>query len=104
MGKWTDRNNTLSNITRPNRYSDVSFHVFNDIDGDGLADVVLKGLNTTSGNYELVIVNAANRNTITTINLGIDWDSAHIGDTDGDGVPNVVVFLEVDGCVCYQIH
>ena len=66
------------------------------MNGDGLADVVLQGLNTTSGNYELVIVNAVNRNTITTINLGSDWDSAptiyQIGDTDGDGVPNVVAF------------
>tara|TARA_Y100000310_G_scaffold33909_1_gene32041 strand:+ start:8745 stop:12983 length:4239 start_codon:yes stop_codon:yes gene_type:complete len=92
----SDRNNTLNNITWPNRYSDVSFHVFNDMDDDGLADVVLQGLNTTSGNYELVIVNAVNRNTITTINLGSDWDSAptvyQVGDTDGDGVPNVVVF------------
>ena len=97
----SDRNNTLNNITWPNRYSDVSFHVFNDMDDDGLADVVLQGLNTTSGNYELVIVNAVNRNTITTINLGSDWDSAptvyQVGDTDGDGVPNVVVFGSNEG-------
>ena len=91
-----DRSNTLSNITWSNRWSNVSFHVFDDMDGDGLADVALQGLNTTSGRYELVVVNAATRDTITTINLGSDWDSAptvyQVGDTDGDGVPNVVVF------------
>lgn len=104
----SDRNNTLNNITWPNRYSDVSFHVFNDMDGDGLVDVVLQGLNTTSGNYELVIVNAANRNTITTINLGGDWDSAptvyQIGDTDGDGVPNLVVFGGNEGQAVFKLH
>lgn len=104
----SDRNNTLNNITWPNRYSDVSFHVFNDMDGDGLADVVLQGLNTSSGNHELVIVNTANRNTITTINLGSDWDSAptvyQIGDTDGDGVPNVVVFGGNVGQAVFKLH
>ncbi|WP_458731460.1 hypothetical protein, partial [Alteromonas alvinellae] len=40
----SDRNNTLNNITWPNRWSNVSFHVFDDMDGDGLADVVLQGL------------------------------------------------------------
>jgi phage-related protein len=91
-----DRSNTLSNITWSNRWSNVSFHVFDDMDGDGLADVALQGLNTTSGRYELVVVNAATRETITTINLGSDWDSApivyQVGDTDGDGAPNVLVF------------
>ena len=104
----SDRNNTLNNITWPNRYSDVSFHVFNDMDDDGLADVVLQGLNTTSGNYELVIVNAVNRNTITTINLGSDWDSAptvyQVGDTDGDGVPNVVVFGLINAQAVFKLH
>ena len=91
-----DRSNTLSNITWSNRWSNVSFHVFDDMDGDGLAEVALQGLNTTSGRYELVVVNATTRETITTINLGSDWDSApivyQVGDTDGDDVPNVVVF------------
>jgi len=78
------------------------------MDGDGLADVVLQGLNTSSGNHELVIVSTANRNTITTINLGSDWDSAptvyQIGDTDGDGVPNVVVFGGNEGQAVFKLH
>ena len=92
----SNRNITLSNITWPNRWDDVSFHVFDDMDGDGLADVALQGVNRTSGNHQLAIVNAKNGESITIMNLGSDWDSAptvyQIGDTDGDGVPNVVVF------------
>ncbi len=91
-----DRSNTLSNITWPNRWSDVSFHVFEDMDGDGLPDVALQGINRTSGNHQLAIVNAKSGESISIMNLGSDWDSAptiyQIGDTDEDGVPNVVVF------------
>ena len=36
-----DRGNTLSNITWSNRLSNVSFHVFNDMDGDGVPNVVV---------------------------------------------------------------
>jgi hypothetical protein len=104
----SDRNNTLNNITWPNRYSDVSFHVLNDMDGDDLPDVALQGLNTASGNYELVIVNAVNRNTIATMDLGSDWDSAptvyQVGDTDGDGMPNVVVFGASNAEAAFKLH
>ena len=103
-----DRNNTLYNITWPNRYSDVSFHVFNDMDGDGLADVALQGLNTTSGNHELVIVNAINRNTLAIFYLGSNWDGTptvyQIGDTDGDGAPNVVLFGVNVGQAEFTLH
>lgn len=104
----SDRNNTLSNITWPNRWSEVSFHVLDDMDSDGLADVALQGLNSTSGSYELVIVNAANRNNISTINLGSDWDNTptvyQIGDTDSDGVPNIVVFGTKSEQAMFELH
>jgi hypothetical protein len=104
----SDRNNTLNNITWPNRWSNVSFHVFDDMDGDGAADVALQGKNTSSGNHELIIVNALNRVTVATMNLGSDWDSAptvyQIGDTDGDGVPNVVVFGINENKAMFTLH
>jgi hypothetical protein len=66
------------------------------MDGADLPDVPIQGLNTTSGKNELVIVSAANCKTIATMNLVSDWDSPptvyQIGDTDGDGMPNLVVF------------
>jgi len=78
------------------------------MDGDGAAEVALKGENTTSGNHELIIVNTINRDTLATINLGSNWDSTtavyQLGDTDGDGVPNVLVFGSKKGKTAFTIY
>ena len=104
----SNRNITLSNITWPNRWDDVSFHVLDDMNGDGLADVALQGVNRTSGNHQLAIVNAKNGETITIMNLGSDWDTPptvyQIGDTDGDGLPNVVVFRGGEGRTEFALY
>lgn len=103
-----DRNNALNNITWPNRWSDISFHVFEDMDGDGTAEVALQGENTSSGHHELIIVNALNRDTVATINLGRNWDSTptvyQLGDTDGDGVPNILAFGSKEGQAAFTIY
>ena len=71
----TDRNEQLLRLTWANNYSEVSYHVLNNMNGDGMASFALLGKNERSNQYVLSIaqVDTALSSETTQINLGANW-------------------------------
>lgn len=90
-----DRNSVLVNYNLNLNLQNISYHVLPDMTNDGLAEIGFMGVNNV-GDYELNIRdgNIANGQ-LKVDNLGSDWLQApsitSLGDTDGDGVPNLLI-------------
>ena len=71
----TDRNEQLLRLTWANNYSEVSYHVLNNLNGDGMASFALLGKDERSNQYVLSIaqVDTALSSETTQINLGANW-------------------------------
>lgn len=90
----TDRNNVLVNYNLNLKLEDVSYHVLPDLTGDGLAEIGFMGINSAT-EYELHIRDGDFSHEVLRIeNLGSDWSEApsitNLGDTDNDGLPNLL--------------
>ena len=66
-----DRNSTLNNVSWANKWSDVSLHILQDVDGDGLNDLALLGKRT---NYEIALKSSRDGfSSETILDLGSTW-------------------------------
>lgn len=91
----TDRNNVLVNYNLNLKLEGVSYHVLPDLTGDGIAEIGFMGINNTS-EYELVICDGNySQIALSVENLGTGWSEeptiTNLGDTDNDGLPNLLV-------------
>jgi hypothetical protein len=91
-----DRNSVLANHNLNLPLENLSFHVLPDLSGDEKAEIGFLGINSV-GEFELVIREGevANGEWLTH-DLGSDWSVGisieSLGDTDGDGAPNLVIY------------
>ena len=93
-----NRNNQLVRLTWGDNYSDVSYHVFNDIDGNGIAEFALLGSDTRANQYILSIayVDVDLSQETKQIYLGSDWREAPsmilLEDENNDGINELLFY------------
>lgn len=77
-----DRSTLLHNVSWANKWSDVSLHILNDIDGDGIKDLALLGMRS---NYELAYkLSRDGYSNEVVVDLGTEWvNKPYVGFLNG---------------------
>ncbi|RUP83076.1 hypothetical protein C7Y69_03220 [Alteromonas sp. KS69] len=97
-----DRNALIATYTWADKWDDVVFHSFDDMNNDGYPEFALQGTNRATSNNELLIVDGSSTSSLRTIRFGSNWLEApelkQVKNVNGDMISDLLLTgLSIDG-------